>query len=103
MTEHYDYSHDISDDDWPGSHMLPRPRTITPPHPGQHLSPHTQRMIDAESGERLDAELAKGLTAAADSTRHLSVRREHVDRSHQSVRPMLEHIFGLNLPGRGRA
>jgi hypothetical protein len=92
MTMNYDYSHDISDDDWPGSHMLPRP--------GQHVSPRTQTMINAESGERL-GDLSE--RAAADAARHVSIRHEHVDQAHPSARPMLRHVFGLNLPGRGPA
>lgn len=102
----YDYADDYDDVEnvsgapWPGSQMRLRPRTITPPRPGQHLSSRRQTMINAQSGEKL-GDLTE--RAAADSARHLSIRREHVDRAHPSARPMLEHLFGLNLPGRGRA
>ena len=101
-TEGYDYADDalnVSGADWPGSQMVSRPRTITAPPPGQHVSSRTAKMIDADSGEKLDADLERGLTAAAQ--RHLTIR-ETVDQSHPSARPMLRHLFGLNLPGRER-
>ena len=107
MKKNYDYADDYADDvfnvsgaDWPGSHMLPRPRTSTPPRPGQHVSIRRQRVIDAQSGEKLDTELEEGLSLAAQ--RRLSIRRT-VEQAGPSERPMLRHIFGLNLPGRGRA
>ena len=56
-------------------------------------------MITANSGEKLDADLAKGLTLAAQ--RRESIRRT-VDQA-PAGREMLRHLFGLNLPGRDRA
>jgi hypothetical protein len=96
----YDQVEDVSGAHWDGALSTLRPRMITPPPPGQHVSPRTQRMVDAQSGEKLDEKLERSLTRAA---RHLSIRRETVDQSHPSARPMLEHLFGLNLPGRDRA
>jgi hypothetical protein len=98
-TDDYDTVEDVSGAPWPGAEMVSRPRAITPPRPGHHMSPRRQRMIDATSGETLDAELAKGLTAAAE--RRLSIRRA-VDQA-SAGREMLRHLFGLNLPGRDRA
>ena len=106
MTKNYDYADDYADDvlnvsgaPWPGSRMVSRHRTITAPPPGQHMSPRRQGMINATSGETLDAELAKGLTAAAE--RRLSIRRA-VDQA-PAGRETLRHLFGLNLPGVDRA
>ena len=96
----YDDVENVSGAPWQGSQMVRRPRTITPPRPGRAISPRRQRMINAQSGETLDAKLERGLSAAAQ--RHLTIR-ETVDQSHPSARPMLRHIFGLNLPGRDRA
>jgi hypothetical protein len=84
---------------WSGSQVALRPGP-----PGHHVLPRAlphrrQVEITAQSGEKLDDSMAQGLIAAA---RYLSIRREHVDQSHPSARPMLEHIFGLNLPGRDR-
>jgi hypothetical protein len=104
MTKNNDDAEDqvvnVSGADWPGSQMVDRPRTITPPRPGQHVSRRTTTMINAETGQAL-GDLTE--RAAADSASHLAFRREHVDRAHPSARPMLEHIFGLNLPERDRA
>lgn len=83
----------------PNTETVRRPRTITAPPPGQHLSPRTPIEINAETGQALGEMTEK---ATANAARHLAFRREHVDRAHPSARPMLEHIFGLNLPGRGR-
>lgn len=94
----YDTVENVSGAPWPGSQVLSRPRTITPPRPGQHVSHRRPVEIDARSGEKLDAELAEGLTLAAQ--RRLSIRRT-VEQAGPSDRPMLEHLFGLNL-GRDR-
>lgn len=108
MTKSYDYADDYSDDvlnvsgaRWPDAEMQARPRTITSPRPGQHVSHRTPVEIDAESGARLDAELAKGLTLAAE--RRLSVRRTVEAATSDSQRAYEDHVFGLNLPGRDRA
>ena len=95
----YGQVEDVSGVHWDGALSTLRPGTITPPPPGQHLSPRTARMVDAQSSEKLDEKLSESLSAAA---RHLSIRKA-VGQSHPSARPMLEHIFGLNLPGRDRA
>ena len=107
MTKNYDYADDYAEDQvvnvsgqrWPGSHMALRPRTITPPPPGGHLTPRTQVMIKAESGQRLGTRTERALSEAAGK---LSIA-ETVDRASVSERGMLRHIFGLNLPGRDRA
>jgi len=96
----YDTVENVSGAPWDGALSTLRPRMITPPGPGQHVTPRTQRMIDAQSGERLDEKLERSLSVAA--RRHLQFG-EAVDQAHPSERPMLEHIFGLNLPGRDRA
>jgi hypothetical protein len=83
---------------WPGSQVVARPRTITAPPPGQRVSPRRQGVINATSGETLDADLAKGLTAAA--RQHMQFG-EAVDRADPGEQPMLRHIFGL--PERDRA
>jgi hypothetical protein len=67
---------------------------------GQNKSNRTPVEIDAESGQRLDAELAKGLTLAAE--RRLSVRRTVEAGTSVSQRAYEDHVFGLNLPGRDR-
>jgi hypothetical protein len=56
--------------------------------------------IDAETGQALGENLAKGLTAAA--RRQLQFG-EAVDQTGPSERPMLRHLFGLNLPERDQA
>jgi hypothetical protein len=108
MTRNYDYADDYAEDhvvnvsggaDWQGSQAL------RPVIPGHNVLPRAlpyrrQVEITAQSGEKLDDSMAQGLTAAAS---HLSIRREHVDRAHPWARPMLDHIFGLNLPGRDGA
>jgi hypothetical protein len=83
---------------WPYSEMIPRPGIAQPP-PGPRVVSHRRQVeIDARSGERLDAETGRALSAAQ---RRLNIA-ETVDQSHPSARPMLRHIFGLNL-GRDRA
>jgi hypothetical protein len=84
---------------WPGSQMQARPRTITAPPPGRALSHRSPIEIDAESGQRLGTRTERALSQAAGK---LSIA-ETIDRASVSERGMLRHIFGLNLPGRGRA
>jgi hypothetical protein len=96
----YDTVEDVSDAPWPGAERARIGRAITPPPPGPSMSHRTAIMINAETGQAL-CDLTE--RAAADSARHLSIRREHVDRMHPSARSMLEHIFGLNLSERDRA
>jgi hypothetical protein len=79
-------------------------RTTRGSHPGRYLSPRAlphrrPMMVDARSSEKVGQETEESLSAAA---RHLTVA-ETIEQSHPSARPMLEHIFGLNLPGRDRA
>ena len=92
----------VSGANWPGAQMRPRGRTMPTTPPGQHLSPRTARMIDAQSGEQLDHELGQRLTTAAQ--RKASIRAT-VDRANGGPleREYLDHVFGHNLPGRGRA
>src|SRR5450755_3128117 len=61
----HDTVENVSGAPWPGAEMLPRDREITPPPPGKHLSPRVPVEIDAETGQALGENLAKGLTAAA--------------------------------------
>jgi hypothetical protein len=96
----YDTVQDVSGAPWPGAERALRGCAITPPPPGPSMSHRTAQMINAGTGQVL-GDLTE--RAAADAARHLSIRREHVDRAHPSARPILEHLFGLNLPGRGRA
>jgi hypothetical protein len=96
----YDEVENTSGGPWPGSQMQARPHTNTPPRPGQHVSHRVPVEINAETGQALDGSMATSLSVAAS---HLSIGREHVDRAHPWARPMLEHIFGLNLPRRDRA
>jgi hypothetical protein len=84
---------------WPGAQMRPRDRAITPPPPARALPHRSPMTIDAETGQAL-GDLTE--RAASDAARHLSIRREMVDQSHPSARPMLRHIFGIGLPGRDR-
>jgi hypothetical protein len=106
MTRNYDYADDYAEDqvvnvsggDWQGSQVAPRPG-----HQGGYVSPRTlphrtQFVINAESGQRLDTGIERALSQAAGK---LSIE-ETVDSSHPWARPMLRHIFGLNLPGRDR-
>ncbi len=97
----YDTLENVSGAPSPNTQIVRRPRTITPPPPGQHVSHRTARMIDATSGEKLDAELAEGLTLAAQ--RRLSIRRTVEGGTSVSQREYEDHVFGLNRPGRGRA
>jgi len=83
----------------PNTEMQPRPRTIMPPPSGQHVSHRRPVEINAETGQRLGTRTEKALSEAVGK---LSIA-ETVDDAHPSERGMLEHIFGLNLPGRDRA
>ncbi len=84
----------------PNTKPVPRPRTAEARPPGRPLPHRGAVQVDATTSETYDASMAHGLTAAAQ--RRLSVRRT-VGQAGPSERPMLEHIFGLNLPGRDRA
>ena len=78
--------------------MRPRGRTMPTTPPGQHLSPRTARMIDAQSGQRLDADLARSVARAAER----AALRKTIDNAHPSERETLAHLFGFTL-GRDRA
>lgn len=88
----------VSGQRWPGAEMQARPRTITALPPGQHVSHRTPVEIDADSGQRHGTRAERALSEAVGKP---SIR-ETVDQSHPSIRPTLEHLFGLNLPGRDR-
>jgi hypothetical protein len=83
------------------------PRATTTPRPGQDSPPRPGRKrnieISATSGARLDQKAANLLTRAATTgARHLTAK-ETVENSDPHVREAyLDHVFGLNLPGRDR-
>ncbi len=91
----YDDVENVSGAAWPGSQMVARPRTAVPLPPARPVSRRTPVEVDAESGRALDENLARSLTRAAER----AALRKQIDDAHPSERPMLEHIFGLNLPG----
>jgi hypothetical protein len=82
----------------PNTEMLARPRTVTAAPPGQRVSRRTPVEINADTGQRLGTRTERALT---DAVGKLSTC-ESVDQAHPSIRPTLEHLFGLNLPGRDR-
>lgn len=80
--------------DWPGAEMRPRGRTMPTTPPGHPVASRTARMVDAQTGEALDRSLQKATTSAA----RRAALRETVGQAGPSDKPMLEHLFGLNLP-----
>ena len=78
----------------PNTETVRRPRTVTAPPSGQHVSHRRPVEINAETGQRLGTRTEKALSEAVGK---LSIA-ETVDDAHPSERGMLEHIFGLNLP-----
>ncbi len=91
----YDTVEDVSGEPWPGAEMQARPRTAVPLPPARSVSRRTPVEINAETGQALGEMTER---AAARAARRLALR-EMVEREHPSIRPMLEHLFGLNLPG----
>ena len=96
----YDHADPVSAAPSPNTRMVSRPRTASAGPPHEHPGQRTQIEIDATSGERLDSDMAKGLTLAA--ARRASIRRT-VENLDPPGRGYLSHLFGLNLPGRDRA
>jgi hypothetical protein len=78
--------------------------------PGKYVLPRVLRHrapveVDSQSSAKLgqrSADLLTGAVTAAE--KHLTPAEtvEHAS-THPSVRPMLRHLFGTNLPGRDRA
>ena len=78
----------------PNTEMVLRPRTITPPPPGQHVSHRVPVEINPETGQALDENLEKATTRA--------VRRQAIEQAvaatdSPSSRAMLAHIFGVTV------
>jgi hypothetical protein len=96
----YDRVEDVSGAPWPGAETIARPRMITPPPPGQHVSPRTQRMVDAQSSEKLDEKLRESLSAAAQRRLQFGEAVNRIDDPGE--RDHLAFLFGLPGPGRDR-
>ena len=92
----YDQVQDVSGAPWPGAERALRGRAITPPPPGPLISSRTAQMINAETGQALDADLVRVAARAAER----AALSKQIEESHPSARPMLRHIFGVGLPGR---
>jgi hypothetical protein len=81
----------------PNTILLPR-MGATDDHPGDsRKSARRQVEVNAQTSESYDASMARGLSAAA--RRQLQFGRA-VEGAGPSEKPMLRHLFGLNLPGR---
>ncbi len=88
-----DHVVNVSGQRWPGAQMRPRGRTMPTTTPSQHLSPRTARMIDAQSGEQLDHELAGRLTTAAQRKASIKATIDRAnpmgEREEEYLRPVL--------------
>jgi len=91
---------DVSGMPSPNTTEVRRPRTVTAPPPGQHVSHRRPVEVNAETGQRLGTRTERALSEAVGK---LSIA-ESVDQVlYPREREMLRHVFGLNLLGRDRA